>query len=96
MSDQVIGIYKYLHKAGIKHSNSGFKYLIDAICLMLEDPMENDKIGIVYEKIANKYGTNSECIERAIRYTIIKMHLSNKEFIVRASHELMYGKEITA
>jgi hypothetical protein len=96
MTNEMKDIYKYLNNTDIKHSNAGYRYLLDAICMMVEDPIENAKISVVYGKLAKKNGTSSICVERAIRYTILSLNLSNKEFIVRASHEILYCNEVTA
>lgn len=95
MTNRDFAVYNYLNSIGIKHSNVGFKYLIDAICFMVEDPIENDKINVVYNKIAQKYGTSAVCVERSIRY-LVRPKNSNKEFIVKASHDIIYCSGVTA
>lgn len=90
MSECEIKIYRYLDSKGLKHAKLGYKYLISAIGAMIEDPYENQKITDVYDRVAKDHGTSGYCVERAIRYAITKSNVSNKEFILRATHELLY------
>ncbi|RFZ75637.1 hypothetical protein DS742_27905 [Lacrimispora amygdalina] len=84
-------INRYLNHMGVKHSNSGYRFLISAIKLKAE---HGHKIGYVeiYNNIAREYGISSyNRVERAIRYAIASFGATNKEFIARAVDDIIYG-----
>ncbi len=84
-------IYRYLEAKGIRHAYAGYRYLITAIRLGLEDRSQIIKITDLYEKIAQVCGVRASRIERTIRYSIMQYGLTNKEFISKAIDDLVYG-----
>lgn len=90
MADFTHEIYRYLNSANLKHSNLGYTYLFAVIKKMLENE-SSVKISDIYSQVAEEYKTSSICVERAIRYTILEKNITNKEFIMRACHEIKYG-----
>ena len=77
-------IKNYLDKCGVKHSNLGFKYLVSVIMIVGADPDNNTVISEVYKKVAEKYNSAPNSVERAIRYSIKHHKITNKEFVNRA------------
>lgn len=60
-----------LRKMGIKPGLLGWKYINEAVNLVIEDPMTIDGITkILYPTIAKKFGTTPSRVERAIRHAI--------------------------
>ena len=60
-----------LKKMGIKSSLLGWKYLNEAVNLVIEDPILIDGVmKMLYPTIAKKFGTTSSRVERAIRHAI--------------------------
>lgn len=96
MSEYVRTIYTYLDSVDIKHANLGYKYLLDTISLLIENPEKYVRITDAYQFVAKKYDTNSTCVERAIRYTIIHKSTTNKEFILKATHEIIFSARESA
>ena len=83
-------ICEFIASYGIKYSNKGFKYLVEAIEMAMESPNMEFKITWIYNTIAEKFGTNANSVERAIRHELIrtKMNMHNKEFIAMAAYKL--------
>ena len=81
-------INNYLEEQGIRHSNLGFRYLITAILLGVESPSTYKRITDMYERIACIHLTEASAVEHAIRYSISKKGITNKEFIAKAVDEL--------
>lgn len=93
MTIEDMQINRYLNNRGVKHANSGYRYLISAIKLKAE---YGHKIGYIeiYKTIAREYGISSFYrVEGAIRYTIAPFGVTNKEFIARAVDDIIYGYE---
>lgn len=91
MSEDVKRIYRYLDEKNVKHSNLGYRYLMDAIEIIIENPSQNQKMNGVYEKVAEMHSTTSICVERAIRHTISQKNQTSKEFISKASDDIRYS-----
>jgi EAL domain-containing protein (putative c-di-GMP-specific phosphodiesterase class I)/GGDEF domain-containing protein len=83
----------YLDAMGIKHSHSGYRYLVMALRLGVEDPKLIMNISGMYEKISKVYGKSIVTIDRAIRYSIRQDgHTNtNKEFISKAVDDIIGG-----
>lgn len=58
-------IMSELNYVGIKPNHKGYKYLTDAIFIMIKHPSQN-----IYALIAEKYGKSQSSIERAMQYSI--------------------------
>ena len=64
-----------LKKMGTKPGLLGWKYLNEAVDLVIEEPMAIDGITkILYPTIAKKFGTTPTRVERAIRHAIEKSY----------------------
>lgn len=62
-------ISKYLKKLGVAVNLSGYKYLREAVELVITDDVYRLKINKkLYPKIAEKFGNTPTGVERAIRY----------------------------
>lgn len=83
-------ISRYLDEKGIKHSLTGFRFLVSAIKKAIKDPWMILKISDLYGNIAQICGTETGNIERSIRYAIMPSGLTNKEFIAKAVDDLRY------
>lgn len=77
----------YINDKGVKHSHLGYEYLEYAILIYMDEPCSFSTITHVYLKVANKYCTTQSNVERGIRYAIGNK-TTNKEFILRAVHDL--------
>ena len=92
---KTIDIYNYFDTYSIKHSNSGFRYLITAIQLGSDDVENYSKITKLYERVAEVHSTTRTTVERSIRYSISKMNMTAKEFIMKAIFDLLMAKRET-
>ncbi len=83
-------INHYLDNLGVKHTYTGYRYLVEAIRLGVEC---NHAIGImkIYEQIAQSHNTKSSLVERAIRSATNSFGLTNKEFISKAIDDIIYS-----
>ena len=84
-------ISRYLETKGIRHALSGYRYLFTAIRLGVEDRSQLVKISDLYEKIAQTCGVGPSNVERGIRHSIMQYGFSNKEFIIKAVDDLVFG-----
>ncbi len=84
--------YRYIRSKGIKYSNLGFQYLLEAINIGVTNPEKLRRIKSLYEEIANRFDTNSMNVERNIRYSIAPLGEKNKEFIIKSVNELKYKR----
>ena len=58
-------------RIGVKSNLSGYRYLLDAICIVCEEPRALSNVAVmIYYPIAEKYGKKVHCIERAMRTAI--------------------------
>lgn len=79
-------VVDYLDSLGMKHSNLGFGYLIEAILGKLEGIYKNGTCNM-YNEIGNKFNTTGSRVERAIRHSIEASSLAEvtcSEFIARS------------
>lgn len=88
MIDDIV-ISEYLKKKGIKRSNIGYCYLIKAIQMKLDLPLNYIKISDLYGDLAKLYNKTPASIERAIRYSIPQKGIPNKVFIIEAVEEVL-------
>ena len=79
----------YLNNKGIKKSNKGYIFLVDAIRLGAGATNSLLKVTELYTIIALSYGTEPYCVERGIRYAISGLGVTNKEFISCAVYEML-------
>lgn len=89
----ITDIYNYLDSHDIKHSNSGFQYLMTAVQLGVEDIDSCSKITKMYEEIAEIHGTVAANVERSIRYVIADQNVTTKEFIMKTIYDLLYDRQ---
>ena len=60
-----------LIELGVPANLSGFKYITEAVCLMIDHPNAKRVIHKeIYPKICNKYATTVSRVERSIRHSI--------------------------
>ena len=95
MKIQDSSITHYLNDKGIKKSNKGYIFLVDAIRLGAGSPKALIKVTELYTIIALSYGIEPHSVERGIRYAISGQGETNKEFINCAVDELIKMKEPT-
>lgn len=60
-------------KMGFHGTNNGFRYIIDAVELIIEEPF-TFKVMWLYESIAKKNNSTRSRVERAMRHAIISMY----------------------
>lgn len=89
----VTDIYNYLDSHNIKHSNSGFQYLMTAVQLGVENIEGCSRITKMYEEIAEIHGTVAANVERSIRYVIADKNVTTKEFIMKTIYDLLYDRQ---
>lgn len=89
-------IYKCLKDNGVKTYTAGYRYVIDAIEIIINNNGEKQKLcKDIYEVIAQKYKTTSQRVERAIRYTKEisgYVLISNSEFLYNFATDILYNK----
>ena len=88
-------IILYLNNKGIKKSNKGYIFLVDAIRLGAESPNALSRVTDLYTIIAMSYGTEPHNVERGIRYAISGLGATNKEFISCAVDEMIRNYTVT-
>ena len=76
-------ISKIIHEVGVPAHIKGYKFLREAIILVLKDSNNLEQITkVLYPKIARRYRTTTSRVERAIRHAIeIAWEKGNNEFI---------------
>ncbi|MCI5648869.1 MAG: sporulation initiation factor Spo0A C-terminal domain-containing protein [Fusicatenibacter sp.] len=86
-------IQRLLHSLGIGANYRGYKYLVLAISLCLEDEDQLLRISkTLYPKIARTYHVSTSCVERNIRTAInVCWEHGNRELLLHIS---MYPLEI--
>jgi hypothetical protein len=89
----IADIYNYLDSHNIKHSNSGFQYLMTAVQLGVEDIDSCSKVTKMYKEIAEIHGTLAANVERSIRYVIVDKNVTTKEFIMKTVYDLLYDRK---
>ena len=69
--DLNVAVSEILHRIGIPAKIKGYRYIRDAIILLIERPeVINNVTTILYPDIAEKYNSDSASVERAMRYAI--------------------------
>ena len=69
-------IFDLLKDIGVPASRKGYRYIIDAILIVLSDEKSINKMGdMIYSKIAIRYNTKKSAVERAITTAIEKIAL---------------------
>ena len=69
--DMAIAVTEILHKVGIPAKHKGFRYLREAILLVIEYPeLINQVTTTLYPTIAKVYNSDPHAVERAMRYAI--------------------------
>ena len=67
-------VFEILKELGVSPGRKGYKYLIDAIYIVIHNEKAIHKIGeLVYAKIATKHSTKESAVERAIRTAIERL-----------------------
>ena len=96
-------IRQYLNDRHIAHADRGYRYLVCGIRMLTAEVVDAKAfiVGVLYERIAEEYGTKPSCVERDIRTSIRKgfkrdghphLRCTNKEFLAQARDELVYGQ----
>ena len=67
-----------LEKLGISEKCNGYKYLVDGICIALQNKDTTHSGKSTYKELAAKYKTSSMNVERLIRHFISKLWRDNK------------------
>lgn len=88
-------IFLYLNGKGIKNSNKGYIFLVDAIRLGAESEGALNRVTDLYTVIAMSYGTLPQNVERGIRYAISGLGVTNKEFISKAVSDITKDYALT-
>lgn len=74
-----------LRKCGANPANLGWKYIEEAVYLVIEDPMMLNMITRgLYLAIADKFNTTESRVERAIRHTIDQIYRHAPLKVIRA------------
>lgn len=95
--ERLDSIYQYLDSFGIKHSYKGYRYLLLAIQSGLNNPSILSNLRGVYSAIAEQKNTKSINVKRDIRYAIMPLNTTSKQFIstaVSALKEMEIGGKI--
>lgn len=77
-------IYNYMDKMGIKHANTGYRYLATAIRICTDSPEMGYNMTYLYRIISEMFDTKMFCVERAMRYSLSMSMMTNKEFVSKA------------
>jgi len=91
-------INDYLSKAGIYHSNQGFKFLMLGLRAILDGEVDRYCVQSVYDYVAIKSGVTAGHVDRAIRNAVRRAvdPVPNKEFLLRAADELALTADANA
>ena len=81
----------YFAEKGIKPSNLGYRYLLTSIQLLSSDPRKYTNVSELYKAISEEFNRNTISIERAIRYSLKPLGLTNKVFISQMANDLIYN-----
>lgn len=91
-------ISDYLSKAGVFHSNMGYKFLMLSIRAILDGEVDRYCVQSIYDYVAMNNGVTPGQVDRAIRHAIRKTvdPVPNKEFLFRAADELALTADANA
>jgi len=79
MSDLHRAVGKFAWKLGCPNKYDGYRYLIDSVCIALQNGSEMMCLRkSIYEELARKYNTGIRNIERCIRHFICKWWVEHK------------------
>lgn len=85
-------IVDYLLNMGIKASYKGFKYLHDALVIVMSTDQHVPMFKGIYEPLAKKYNDNKYNVERTIRFVLQKSlgasRISISEFLALTKLEI--------
>ncbi len=81
-------IIAYLDSKQLHKSLSGYRYLLDAIKIGLEDNRKLKCISEIYKILAQENCSSIGSIERGIGYALSELQTSNKSFIVDAVFDI--------
>jgi hypothetical protein len=93
MDDKKLRANRYLDSMGIKHANTGYRYLMTALEIGADNPQLLYRISDLYEKVAQIHGTKKTNVEKSIRYCVSPSGMTNKEFISRAVDNLYFQQD---
>ena len=93
MDDKKLRANRYLDSMGIKHANTGYRYLMTALEIVADNPQLLYRISDLYEKVAQIHGTKKTNVEKSIRYCVSPSGMTNKEFISRAVDNLYFQQD---
>ena len=88
MCIEVEDIYRYLSQQNLKFGNKGFWYCSAAIKAASDNPELITTLDKIYTEISSQFKVNEKSISRAIRYTLLPLGITNKEFISKAVCEI--------
>lgn len=74
-------VQQYLDEYEIKHARKGYQYLVASISIGCRNPQKIFSQTDLLNQVAFSFGTQPDCVERAIRYAIRGTNMTNKEFI---------------
>lgn len=78
---------------GVPPHNKGYTYLVDAVCLSVENPEYLTLFTkLLYPEIAQKYGVKWQSVERCIRHSIINAF----DRLCRETIEKYFGNTVPA
>lgn len=86
-------INDFLDSLGISHKRHGYRYIATAIKIGARDKNKRLNITDIYEEVGSIYESTPTAVERAIRYVIAPMGMTNKEFIAKAVDEILKAFE---
>ncbi len=77
-------VFNLLLELGISPNLKGFRYLSDGVIEVYRNHELGEKIvGELYSYIAKKHGTNSQCVERAVRHALNRKQHHNGDRIAK-------------
>lgn len=91
-----VAINRYLDMYGVKHAKLGYLYLVCIIQLGVEEQSNLRSIKKLYERVAELNDTKSFQVERSIRYAILHLETTNKEFIYKAVDEFAWSRNVAS
>lgn len=79
-------IYRLLRQMGMTENYVGFFYIVDAVCMAIEDPQRLCLVTkLIYLDVAKKNNTTPEAVERGIRLAISRMWKETPNTVARLS-----------
>jgi Sporulation initiation factor Spo0A C terminal. len=91
MDELTIKINKRLDSEGINHAKLGYRYLIKAIEIVLENPTEPINLNSAFTELGEQSKRSASSIERAVRYVVAPTGLTTKEFIMKVADSIYYN-----